>query len=85
MLLKPVPTSGRSKVTSSIVITMILEFNQLFVLKEETFPTPLKHIDVTKSTHTDLDLMQEKRIDDYWFVASSKHFSDSWRSQNSLF
>ena len=36
--------------------------------KEETFPIPLKYIDVTRSTHTDLDVMQEKRIDDYWNV-----------------
>ena len=28
----------------------------------------------TRSTRTDLDLSQEKRIDDYW-----KHLSDSWR------
>ena len=66
---------------------------QLYVPKEETFPTPLKYIDVTRSTHTDLDVMQEKRIedyylldvfqekniDDYWNVDSSKHLSDSWR------
>ena len=37
---------------------------QLYVLKEETFLTPLKYSDVTRSTHTDLDVMQEKRIDD---------------------
>ena len=32
---------------------------QLYVPKEETFPTPLKYIDVTRSTYTDLDVMQE--------------------------
>ena len=52
---------------------------QLHVPKEETFPIPLKYIDVTRSTHTDLDVIQEKRIDDYWNVDSSKHLSDSWR------
>ena len=42
---------------------------QLFLPKEETFPIPLKYIDVTRSTaHTDLDVMQEKRVDDYWNV-----------------
>ena len=41
---------------------------QLHVPKEETFPIPLKKIDETRSTHTDLDVMQEKRIDDYWNV-----------------
>ena len=33
--------------------------------KEETLPIPLKYIDVTRSTHTDLDVMQQKSIDDY--------------------
>ena len=41
---------------------------QLHVLKEETFPFPLKYIDVTRSTHTDQDVMQEKQVDDYWNV-----------------
>ena len=50
---------------------------QLYVPKEETFPIP--YIDVTRSTHTDLDVMQEKRIDDYWNVDSNKHLSDSWK------
>ena len=47
--------------------------------KGETFPIPLKYFDVTKSTHTDLDVLQEKRIDHYWNLDSSKHLSDSWR------
>ena len=47
--------------------------------KEETFPIPPKYNDVTRSTHTDLDVMQEMKIDDYWTVDSSKHLSDSWR------
>ena len=52
---------------------------QLCVPKEETIPIPLKHIDVARSTHTDLDVMQEKRFDDYWNVDSNKHLSDSWK------
>ena len=52
---------------------------QLFVPKEETFPIPLEYIDVTRCTHTDLDVMQEKKIDDYWNVDSCKPLSDSWR------
>ena len=52
---------------------------QLYVPKEETFLIPLKYIDVTRSTHTDLDLLQEKKIDDYWHVDSSKHLSASRR------
>ena len=72
MTLKPVPIFGLSKVTSSIVITMNLQFNST-CRREETFPIPLEYIDVTWSTHTDLDVLQEKRIDDYWNVDSSRH------------
>ena len=46
---------------------------QLYVPKEETFPIPLKYIDVTGSTHADLD------VNDYWNVDSCKHVSDSCR------
>ena len=52
---------------------------QLYVPKEETFSIPLKCIEVVRSTQTDLDVLQEKRIDDCWFVESSKHLSDSWK------
>ena len=37
---------------------------QLGAPKEETFPRPLKYIDVTRTTHTNLDALQECRIDD---------------------
>ena len=36
--------------------------------REESFPIPFKHIDVSRTTHTTLDVKQEKRIDDYWNV-----------------
>ena len=58
---KPAMTSGQSKVTSFIVITSRLEFNST-CRKRETFPMPLKYIDVTRATHTNLDVLQEKRI-----------------------
>ena len=46
--------------------------------KEETFPIPPKFIDVIRSAHTDLDVMQEKRVDDYWNVDLNRCLSDSW-------
>ena len=79
MTLKPVPTSGRFKVTSSVVITMNLGLNSTCPRKEHS-PTPLKYTDVTRSTPTDLDVLQEKRIDDYWIVDSSRHLSMSRKS-----
>ena len=75
MTLKPVPTSGRFKVTSSVVITMNLEFNSFCPRKK--IPIPLKYIDATRSSHTDFGVMQEKRIDDYWKVDSNRRLSDS--------
>ena len=53
---------------------------ELYVPKEETFPISLKYIDVTRSTHTDLDVLQEKRVDDCWSVDSNRSLSDSWKS-----
>ena len=52
---------------------------QLYVPMEETLPIPLKYIDVTRSTHTDLDVMQEQRIDDYKNVDLNRSLSDSWK------
>ena len=52
--------------------------------KEETFPIPPKFIDVIRSAHTDLDVMQEKRVDDYWNVDLNRCLSDSWKGSRSL-
>ena len=43
--------------------------------REESFPIPLKYIDVSRTTHTNLDVKQEKRIHDYWNV---RDLSDPW-------
>ena len=64
MTMKSEETSGRYIVTSFIVITLNLDFNSM-CHKEETFPVPLKYVDVTRAAHTNPDVLQEKRIDDY--------------------
>ena len=51
---------------------------KLYSLREESFPIPLKYIDVSRTTHTNLDVKQERRIDDYWNVDGSRDLSDSW-------
>ena len=51
---------------------------QLFSPREESFPIPLKYIDVSRTTHTNLDVKQERRIDDYWNIDGSRDLSDSW-------
>ena len=51
---------------------------KLYSPGEESFPIPLKYIDVSRTTHTSLDVKQEKRIDDYWNVDGSRDLSDPW-------
>ena len=46
--------------------------------REESFPFSLKYIDVTRTTHTNLDVKLEKRIDDYWNIDGSRDLSDPW-------
>ena len=46
--------------------------------KEETFPIPTKYIDVTRTTHTSLDVLLEKHIEDYWNVDGERELSDAW-------
>ena len=45
---------------------------KLYSPREESFPIPLKYIDVSRTTHTNLDVMQESRIDDYWNMDGSR-------------
>ena len=51
---------------------------KLFSPREESFVIPLKNIDVSRTTHTNLDVKQEKRIDDYWNIDGSRDLSDPW-------
>ena len=51
---------------------------KLYSQREESFPIPLKYIDVSRTTHTNLDIKQEKRIDDYWNIDGSRNLSDLW-------
>ena len=51
---------------------------KLYSSREESFPIPLKYIDVTRTTHTNLDVKQEKRIDDCWNIDGSRDLSDPW-------
>ena len=51
---------------------------KLYSPREESFPIPRKYIDVTRITHTNLDVKQEKRIDDYWNIDGSRDLSDPW-------
>ena len=48
--------------------------------KAETFPISLKYIDLSRTTHTNLDVKQKKRIDDCWNINGSRDLSDPWTS-----
>ena len=51
---------------------------KFYSLREEPFPIPVKYIDVSRTTQTNLDVMQESRIDDYWNIEGSRDLSDPW-------
>ena len=50
---------------------------KLYSPREESFPIPLKYIDVSSITRTNLDVKQEK-LDDYWNIDGSGDLSDPW-------
>ena len=52
--------------------------SQTLLAERRIIPIPLKYIDVSRTTHTNLDVKQEKRIDDYWNIDGSRDLSDSW-------
>ena len=51
---------------------------KLYSPREESFPIPLKYIDVSRTTRTNLDVIQERRIDDYWNIDGLRDLFDSW-------
>ena len=51
---------------------------KLYVPREKSFPIPMKYIDVTRNTHTSLDVLLEKNIDDFWNVDGKRELSDAW-------
>ena len=51
---------------------------KLYSPREESFPIPLKYFDVSRTTRTNLNVMRESRIDDYWNTDGSRDLSDSW-------
>ena len=51
---------------------------KLYLPREESFPIPLKYIDVSRTTCTNLDVKKEKLIDEYWNIDGSRDLSDPW-------
>ena len=74
MMRKRKMTSGREFIYRHHVVPRV----KLYVPKEEPFPVPLKYIDVTRTTHTSLDVLWRNNIEDYWNVDGEKESSDAW-------
>ena len=51
---------------------------KLYSPSEESFSIPLKYIDVSRTTDTNLDVKLERRIDDYWNIDVARDLSDPW-------
>ena len=51
---------------------------ELYVPREESIPIPLKYIDITRNTFTSLDVLLEKKFNDYWNVDGEREFLDAW-------
>ena len=62
----PDTISGVCRAVTGIVVKEFLE--QLYVPREESFPNPLKDIDVARHTQVNLDYLDENTIKDYWNV-----------------
>ena len=48
---------------------------KLYSPREESLSIPLKYVDVSRTTHTNLDVKLEKRIDDNWNIDGSRDLS----------
>ena len=51
---------------------------QVYVSKAESFPIPLRYIDVIRRTHTTLDVLQESHLDDFWNIDVDRNLSEPW-------
>ena len=51
---------------------------KLYMPKEELFLSPLKCMDGSRTTHTNLDVLLEKHVEDYWNVDGERELSDAW-------
>ena len=76
MPVKQLMTSGPCQETSFAAIT--LNPGQALLAERRIIPYSLEYIDVARTTHTNLDVKQEKRIDDYWNIDGSRDLSDPW-------
>ena len=58
---------------------------KLYVPREESFPVPLKYIDVTRTTFSSLDVLLERNFEDFWKTSLEKKNCQVHASQDSLY
>ena len=63
---------------STITGEFIYRHHAVCISKEESFPIPMKCIDVIRTTHTSFDVLMDKHIEDYWIVDEERELSDAW-------
>ena len=50
---------------------------KLYMPHKESILIPTKYIDVTRNTHTSLDILLERRVDDYWNVVGDRELLEA--------
>ena len=58
---------------------------KLYVPREESFPIPLKYIDVSRTTSTSLDVLSEKNMEDNWNVDGEREITDAGQASQDSF
>ena len=51
---------------------------ELYVPEEESFPMPFQYVDAVRRTNATLNVLLERRIDDYWNVVGDGDLSAPW-------
>ena len=59
--------------------------SQTLLAERGIIPYSTENFNVSRATRTNLDVMQESRIDDYWNVDGSRDLSDSWTGFTQFF
>ena len=62
----------------NLTLKQMFEISEQLILEQSDEIFGVKYIDVSRTTHTNLDVKQEKRIDDYWNIDGSRDLSDYW-------
>ena len=57
-------------------VTVIMK--NLKLVRDETFPVPLKYIDVVRQTKTEIDSVLECTINDLWIEDKDTDLSETW-------